>query len=100
MKLVFSVLLFVLSFNVLQAQVIYEPLQSDKLGESREIKIQLPSVITSYSIHYTKLYDNFRHRARDFVFEMQGLAEGRRTVSLGCLWDERALPDAGDLHGR
>jgi len=66
MKLVFSVLLFVLSFNVLQAQVIYEPLQSDKLGESREIKIQLPR---GYNSDTKKTYPLFVVLDGDYLFE-------------------------------
>jgi len=66
MKLVFSFLLVVLSFNVLQAQVIYEPLRSDKLGESREIKIQLPR---GYNSDAKKTYPLFVVLDGDYMFE-------------------------------
>ena len=39
--LVYFLLLF-LGFNFIEAQVKYETIQSSKLGEERQIKIQLP----------------------------------------------------------
>jgi len=42
MKKLAFLLVFICSFQVLISQVIYEPFQSSKLGESRDIKILLP----------------------------------------------------------
>jgi predicted alpha/beta superfamily hydrolase len=66
MKSLFCFLLFVFSINVFEAQVIYEPLQSNKLGESREIKIQLPR---GYNSDVKKTYPLFVVFDGDYMFE-------------------------------
>ncbi len=66
MKSVFCFLLFVFSFNIFEAQVIYEPFQSNKLGASREIKIQLPR---GYNSDVKKTYPLFVVLDGDYMFE-------------------------------
>ncbi|MFH4963608.1 alpha/beta hydrolase-fold protein [Gaetbulibacter sp. M235] len=66
MKSVFCFLLFVFSFNIFEAQVVYEPFHSNKLGESREIKIQLPR---GYNNDVKKTYPLFVVLDGDYMFE-------------------------------
>ncbi|MCF8274889.1 MAG: esterase [Flavobacteriaceae bacterium] len=66
MKSVFCFLLFAFSFNIFEAQVIYESFQSNKLGESREIKIQLPR---GYNSDAKKIYPLFVVLDGDYLFE-------------------------------
>lgn len=42
MKKIIYTIILVMCINLLDAQVIYEEFESYKLGETREIKIQLP----------------------------------------------------------
>ena len=42
MKAICYSLILMFSFQIVSAQVIYEPFNSSKLGETREVKIQLP----------------------------------------------------------
>jgi predicted alpha/beta superfamily hydrolase len=67
MKSVFCFLLLVFSFNFFQAQVIYEPFESYKLGESRELKIQLPR---GYNDDDKKTYPLFVVFDGDYLFEV------------------------------
>ncbi|GGK23824.1 hypothetical protein GCM10007962_17550 [Yeosuana aromativorans] len=66
MKSILYVLLLVLTFNAIEAQVIYEPFESNKLGESRELKIQLPR---GYSNDTDKVYPLFIVLDGDYLFE-------------------------------
>lgn len=66
MKSIFCLLCLALTFNSLQAQVIYEPFESYKLGESRELKIQLPR---GYSNNDKKTYPLFIVLDGDYMFE-------------------------------
>ena len=58
-------LLFLFSFS-LRAQVIYEPFESSKLGESRDIKIQLPR---NYDAEEETLYPLIIVLDGDYLFE-------------------------------
>ncbi len=67
MKTAFSVLLFFIVFaNALFAQVKYEIFQSNKLGQEREIKIQLPR---GFSKDVEKKYPLFIVLDGDYMFE-------------------------------
>lgn len=66
MKSVFCFLFLVLAFNSFQSQVIYEPFESYKLGESRELKIQLPR---GYDNTDKKIYPLFIVLDGDYMFE-------------------------------
>tara|TARA_R110002050_G_scaffold29630_6_gene76093 strand:+ start:8370 stop:9518 length:1149 start_codon:yes stop_codon:yes gene_type:complete len=66
MKSIIYSLLLAISFNFVGAQVIYEPFNSDKLGESRELKIQLPR---GYSEDTDKTYPLFIVFDGDYMFE-------------------------------
>ncbi|MGC6431795.1 MAG: alpha/beta hydrolase [Jejuia sp.] len=65
-KLLFSVFICFIT-NGLLAQVTYENFQSSKLGEERQIKIQLPR---SYSIDEEKIYPVFIVLDGDYLFEV------------------------------
>lgn len=62
---VFFLLLF-LAFNISEAQVKYETIQSSKLGEERQIKIQLPR---GYNADVNKTYPVFIVLDGDYMFE-------------------------------
>lgn len=62
--LLFTVILSALSF--LNAQIKYEKIQSDKLGEERQIKIQLPR---GYASNEDKVYPIFVVLDGDYLFE-------------------------------
>ncbi|HEY5688598.1 MAG TPA: alpha/beta hydrolase-fold protein [Yeosuana sp.] len=66
MKSVFCFLLLMFSFHILSAQVIYEAFESNKLGESRELKIQLPR---GYDKDDKKTYPLFIVLDGDYMFE-------------------------------
>jgi predicted alpha/beta superfamily hydrolase len=66
MKNLFSVLLFLCSVSSLEAQVNYETIESSKLGELRELKIQLPR---GYSSTDGKKYPLFIVFDGDYLFE-------------------------------
>lgn len=66
MKSVFCFLLLVFSCHILSAQVIYEAFESIKLGESRELKIQLPR---GYDKNDKKTYPLFIVLDGDYMFE-------------------------------
>lgn len=66
MKSAFCFLFLGLTFNIFQSQVIYEPFESSKLGESRELKIQLPR---GYNINDKKVYPLFIVLDGDYMFE-------------------------------
>ena len=66
MKHIFFVLLFICSINYFQAQVKYESLESSKLGEARELKIQLPR---GYGSNDDKTYPLFIVFDGDYLFE-------------------------------
>ncbi|WP_396602791.1 alpha/beta hydrolase [Algibacter sp. R77976] len=63
--LVFFLFLFLI-FNLTAAQVKYETIQSSKLGEERQIKIQLPR---GYSTNEDKTYPVFIVLDGDYMFE-------------------------------
>ncbi|WP_298497391.1 alpha/beta hydrolase-fold protein [uncultured Algibacter sp.] len=63
--LVYFLLLF-LGFNFIEAQVKYETIQSSKLGEERQIKIQLPR---GYNNDIDKTYPIFIVLDGDYMFE-------------------------------
>jgi predicted alpha/beta superfamily hydrolase len=65
MKHLLSVLLLILSVSNSQAQVKYETIQSSKLGEERQIKIQLPRGYSSDD----KTYPLFVVLDGDYMFE-------------------------------
>jgi predicted alpha/beta superfamily hydrolase len=65
MKHLLSVLLLILSVSNGQAQVKYETIQSSKLGEERQIKIQLPRGYNSDD----KTYPLFVVLDGDYMFE-------------------------------
>ncbi len=67
MKSILYSVLLVISFNFVGAQVIYEPFNSDKLGEERELKIQLPR---GYSEDTDKTYPLFIVLDGDYMFEV------------------------------
>jgi predicted alpha/beta superfamily hydrolase len=66
MKNLFSVLLFLCSVSSFEAQVKYETIESSKLGELRELKIQLPR---GYSSSDDKKYPLFIVFDGDYLFE-------------------------------
>ena len=66
MKSIISVLFLVFTINSIEAQVIYEPFESNKLGETRELKIQLPR---GYSNDSDKAYPLFIVLDGDYLFE-------------------------------
>lgn len=67
MKKTIILLLFLFcSFNLIKAQVKYETFQSSKLGEERELKIQLPR---GYSANSDKTYPLFVVLDGDYMFE-------------------------------
>ncbi|MFS4484251.1 alpha/beta hydrolase [Hyunsoonleella sp. 2307UL5-6] len=59
--------LFILGFNCIEAQVKYEMFQSSKLGEERQIKIQLPR---GYTSNEEKSYPVFVILDGDYLFEV------------------------------
>ncbi len=63
--IVFFLFLF-LAFNISEAQVKYETIQSSKLGEERQLKIQLPR---GYSSDEDKTYPIFIVLDGDYMFE-------------------------------
>ena len=66
MKSVFCFLLVVFSCHILSAQVIYETFESNKLGETRKLKIQLPR---GYDKDDKKTYPLFVVLDGDYMFE-------------------------------
>ncbi|AUP79154.1 alpha/beta hydrolase [Flavivirga eckloniae] len=66
MKHILYVLLFVLSVHFTEAQVKYETIESSKLEEAREIKIQLPR---GYNSDKDKKYPLFIVLDGDYMFE-------------------------------
>ncbi|WP_445956919.1 alpha/beta hydrolase [Yeosuana sp.] len=66
MKSIIYCLFLLCSFNHVQSQVIYEPIESSKLGESRELKIQLPR---GYGDDDKKTYPLFIVFDGDYLFE-------------------------------
>ncbi|MEW4923477.1 alpha/beta hydrolase-fold protein [Algibacter sp. 2305UL17-15] len=66
MKTTFLALILLLTFSFLNAQVKYENFQSSKLGEERQIKIQLPR---GYSSDEEKRYPVFIVLDGDYLFE-------------------------------
>jgi len=64
-KLAFLFVLF-FSISTIQSQVIYHPLQSSKLGETREIKVQLPR---GYDANTDKSYPVIVVLDGDYMFE-------------------------------
>ncbi|WP_242156215.1 alpha/beta hydrolase [Aestuariivivens sediminis] len=60
------VLLLFFGFNILNAQVIYETLESSRLGESRQLKIQLPR---GYNSNKDKAYPIVIVLDGDYLFE-------------------------------
>jgi len=66
MKCLLSVLLFFSSVTYINAQVKYDKIESSKLGESREIKIQLPR---GYDPNQDKTYPLFIVLDGDYLFE-------------------------------
>ncbi|MDO5971567.1 alpha/beta hydrolase-fold protein [Flavivirga aquimarina] len=66
MKQIPYILLFILSVHFTNAQVKYETIESSKLGESRELKIQLPR---GYNNNVDKNYPLFVVFDGDYLFE-------------------------------
>lgn len=66
MKHILYVLLLFCSLNYVEAQVKYESIESAKLGQTRELKIQLPR---SYSNNTDKKYPLFIVLDGDYLFE-------------------------------
>ena len=66
MKAICSIWLFLLTISTLNAQVKYENFQSSKLGEERQIKIQLPR---GYHSNQDKVYPLFVVLDGDYMFE-------------------------------
>lgn len=66
MKHLLSILLVVYSINSLNAQVKYETIESAKLGETRELKIQFPR---GYDANSDKRYPLFIVLDGDYLFE-------------------------------
>jgi hypothetical protein len=66
MKKLIQLLVFVISVQFTTAQVIYEPFNSTKLGETREVKIQLPR---GYDEHPDKKYPIIMTFDGDYMFE-------------------------------
>lgn len=67
MKPIICILFLLCSFNFTQAQTIYETIESSKLGESRELKIQLPR---GYNDNEDKKYPIFIVFDGDYLFEV------------------------------
>lgn len=66
MKHLFSVLVFLISIYFVEAQVKYETIESSKLGETRQLKIQLPR---GYEKNVDKTYPLFVVLDGDYMFE-------------------------------
>lgn len=66
MKKLIYLLVFFSLFQITNAQVIYEPFNSSKLGETREVKIQLPR---GYDDHPDKKYPIIIVFDGDYMFE-------------------------------
>ncbi|TJY38112.1 alpha/beta hydrolase [Pontimicrobium aquaticum] len=66
MKTKLTTFIFLLCFSFLNAQTIYEEFQSAKLGDSRQLKIQLPR---NYEENTEKLYPIFIVFDGDYLFE-------------------------------
>ncbi len=66
MKSIIYFLVLVVSIKTMEAQVAYEPFMSAKLGESRELKIQLPR---GYGEDTDKIYPLFIVFDGDYMFE-------------------------------
>lgn len=66
MKHLFSVLVCLISIHFTQAQVKYETIESSKLGEGRQLKIQLPR---GYEKNVDKTYPLFVVLDGDYMFE-------------------------------
>ncbi len=66
LKPILSLLIFIVTFNFIDAQVVYETIQSEKLGASRELKIQLPR---GYADNTEKSYPIFIVLDGDYLFE-------------------------------
>lgn len=65
-KPIISFLIFLLSIHIVDAQVKYETIESSKLGEERELKIQLPR---GYHTNEDKSYPLFIVFDGDYLFE-------------------------------
>mgnify|MGYP001818645483 CR=1 FL=1 len=65
-NLIFCLVAFFLISNVINAQVTYETIESSKLGESRQIKIQLPR---GYNSNEDKAYPIVLVLDGDYLFE-------------------------------
>ncbi|MCT8339642.1 alpha/beta hydrolase-fold protein [Flavobacteriaceae bacterium TK19130] len=66
MKKLFLLTAFLFSFQLLTAQIIYETFQSERLGESRKLKIQLPR---NYDTNQEKVYPIVLVLDADYLFE-------------------------------
>jgi len=66
MRTIIVFFFFLITSHLLQAQVIYEPYDSFKLGETRELKIQLPR---GYDQNDKKTYPLFVVLDGDYMFE-------------------------------
>src|SRR6056300_1060005 len=66
MKHLLLVVLFLFSINITNSQVKYETLQSSKLDEDRQLKIQLPR---GYNSNQEKVYPLFIVFDGDYLFE-------------------------------
>lgn len=66
MKYLFSVLIILLTIHFTEAQVKYETIESSKLGETRQLKIQLPR---GYEKNTNKTYPLFVVLDGDYMFE-------------------------------
>ncbi|WP_203294542.1 alpha/beta hydrolase [Luteirhabdus pelagi] len=66
MKKLFLLIAFLFSFQLLTAQIIYETFQSERLGESRKLKIQLPR---NYDTNEEKVYPIVLVLDADYLFE-------------------------------
>lgn len=66
MKYLFSVLIILLTTHFTEAQVKYETIESSKLGETRQLKIQLPR---GYEKNTNKTYPLFVVLDGDYMFE-------------------------------
>ena len=67
MKQILFIFCLFLSINCIEAQVKYETIESTKLGETREIKIQLPR---GYDANDDKRYPLFVVLDGDYLFEL------------------------------
>ncbi len=84
MKKLIYALILLFCVNLLNAQVIYEEFQSNKLGETREIKIQLPR---GYDANTDKSYPLFMVLDGDYMFEVVA-----GNVDYYSYWED--MPDA------